>query len=71
MADKKIGKSKFVVYSSSSEDTISDNLGSSELNIENLDQTNIMMHPSMYKPIQRLKLSSEFNNTSRKLIVES
>ena len=71
MADKKIGKSKFVIYSSSSEDTVSDTLGSSELNTEDLDQTNIMMHPSMYKPIQRLKMSSDLKNTSRKLIVES
>ena len=71
MADKKIGKSKFVVYSSSSEDTISDTLGSSELNTEDLDQTNIMMHPSMCNPIQCLKMTSDFKNTSRKLIVES
>ena len=71
MADKKIGKSKFVVYSSSSEDTVSDNIGSLEVNTEDFEKTNIMMHPSMYKPIERLKLSHEFKNTSRKLIVES
>ena len=70
MADKKIGKSKFVIYSSS-EDTVSDNVGSSDVNTEDLEKTNIMMHPSMYKPIQRLKLSPEFKNISRKLIVES
>ena len=70
MADKKIGKSKFVIYFSSSEDTISDTLGL-ELNTEDLDQTNIMFHPAMYKPIQRLKMSPDFKNTSRKLIVES
>ena len=70
MANKKIGKSKFVVYSSS-EDTMSGNIGSSDVNTEDLKKTNIMMHPSMYKPIQRLKLSPEFKNTNRKLIVES
>ena len=71
MANKKIGKSKFLVYSSSSEDTISDTLGSSELNTKDLDQTNIMIYPSMYKPIQCLKMSPDFKNTSIKFIVES
>ena len=52
MADKKISKSKFVVYSSS-EETMSDshdNLGSSDVDTGDLEKTNFMMHPSMYKP---------------------
>ena len=73
MADKKIGKSKFVVYSSS-ENTMSDsshaNLGSSNVNIRDLEKTNIPMYPSMYKLIQRLKLSPEFKGTNRKLLVK-
>ena len=69
MAEKKIGKSKFVVYSSSSEETVSDTLGS--LNTEDLGQTNILMHPAMYKPIQRLKMSPDFKDVSRKIIVDT
>ena len=70
MADKKIGKSKFVVYSSSSEDIISDTLGSS-LKTEDLGQTNILMHHAMYKPIPRLKMLSDFKDVNRKIIVET
>lgn len=69
MAEKKIGKSKFVVYSSSSEQTVSETLGS--LHAEDLDQENILMHPAMYKPIQRLKSCPNFKDVSRKTIVES
>ena len=73
MADKKIGKSKFIIYSSS-ENTMSDsshdNLWSSDVNTGDLEKRNILMHPSMYKPIQRLKLSLEFKGTNRKLLVE-
>ena len=69
MAEKKIGKNKFVVYSSSSEETVSDTLGS--LNTEDLCQTNILMHPAMYKPIQCLKMSPDFKDVSRKITIET
>ena len=69
MAERHSCKSKFVVYSSSRE-TLSDNAVSSEINIKDLDKSNILMHPTMYKPIKRLKLQPEFKRKGRKFIVD-
>ena len=69
MAEHDNGKSKFIVYSSSSE-TVSDNAVSSETNTKDLDKSNILIHPSMYKPIKRLKLQPEFKGNGRKFIVD-
>ena len=74
IADKRLGKSKFIVYSSSSDtkfDDMHDNINSSEIKVEDIKHcTNILLYPVMYKPIKKLQLHPDFKGKDRKFIVD-